>query len=222
MVLTRGSLKLLSKQPSKIKFLDNETSTNDIEYHTAEEDKSVDNIENSSSNNLEDESESDSDEAPEEESLTSSKQRIINVQKEQLKIEQELKKQEKEKRRQKDLQYKKQQEDKRVKRFNDDDLPELLPEDIFESLEEEEVAVPQHASKHLTSKDFEDQERILRQKLKEKKLEQIRKQKKLSIKKGPVHVKVQSLNSKKMVPVSESKILNVKNKWLKRKSLNKK
>ncbi|CUM56225.1 uncharacterized protein AC631_03651 [Debaryomyces fabryi] len=223
MVVTRSRLNAKAGDgatPKKIKFLDNDAEVNDIEYHTAEEEEP-----NQSADSDESDSGSDSDEAPEEESTTGIKNEIIAKQKEDLKKQQELKKLEKERRRQQTL-YNQQQQQLKKNKKQEDELPEFLPEDIFESISDNEAedSEPIIPSKHLKLQDFEKLDEMeIRRQIKQSKLKDLKKSKKLSIKKGPVHVKVQQFNlDKKVVPKFENKVVNTRNKWLKRKSLGKK
>lgn len=197
---------------------------NDNEYHTAEEQEDEqDRSEPESESEAESGSDSDSDDAPIEESTTGINESILAKQKRELKAKQELKELEKEKRRQQNVHNQKQQLFKKGKKPLQEDLPEYLPEDLIESLDdipEPELITP---SKHLKLSDFDEyDENEIRRKIKESKLKEIKKNKKLSIKRGPVHVKVLQFDSKKVVPKSENKIVNARNKWLKRKTLGKK
>lgn len=224
MVVTRSRLNAKTGNgvtPKKMKFLDNDADVNDIEYHTAEEDEPN---QSAGSQDSDSDSDSDSDEAPEEESTSGIRNEILAKQKEDLKSQQELKKLEKERRRQQNVYNQQQQLLKKNKK--QDELPEYLPEDIFESISDNEAgeSEPIKPAKHLKLQDFEKLDEMeIRKKIKESKLKELKKSKKLSIKKGPVHVKVQLFNlDKKVVPKFENKVVNTRNKWLKRKSLGKK
>lgn len=224
MVVTRSRLNAKAGNgatPKKMKFLDNDADVNDIEYHTAEEDELN---QSAGSQDSDSDSDSDSDEAPEEESTSGIRNEILAKQKEDLKSQQELKKLEKERRRQQNVYNQQQQLLKKNKK--QDELPEYLPEDIFESISDNEAgeSEPIIPAKHLKLQDFEKLDEMeIRKKIKESKLKELKKSKKLSIKKGPVHVKVQLFNlDKKVVPKFENKVVNTRNKWLKRKSLGKK
>lgn len=231
MAITRSKLNSVergTKTPKKIKFLDNDADINDNEYHTAEEaegsNEPTDLHEESESDSNSD-SDSDSDEAPEEESTSGVRDEILAKQKLEQKLEQDLKRREKEKRRQQNIHNQQQKLAKKSKVHEEKDLPEFLPDNIFESIDDEETnEEPVITSKHLKLQDFEKLDEIsIRKQMKEAKLKEIKKNKKLSIKKGPVHVKVQQFNlDKKVVPKFENKVVNTRNKWLKRKSLGKK
>lgn len=236
MVVTRSvkakpSISVDVPKPKKIKFLDD--SFNDTEFLTADEvdEKIKDDHDEGEDLDLD----LDSDEAPEEESTSQAKELIIKRQKEQKEQELLQKREEKERRRKQDLLHSEQQ---RLKKQEQETkagaaaLPDYLPEDIFDSIDQEEEQDDEDLEqttkgKHLKLSDFEDMDkRELAKQIKEEKLRQLKLKKKLLIKKGPVHVNVTSAAArqinKKLVPVAESKIVNSRSKWLKRKSLGKK
>ncbi|KAK6460160.1 U3 snoRNA associated-domain-containing protein [Scheffersomyces coipomensis] len=234
--VTRSQVKS-DRKPTKIKFSDEGNSLNDIEYHTAEEevadvdeeedDEDEDDIEEDS----EEEDEDSDDEAPEEESTKVSEKQIEAKIKKQKEADALSKKAERERRKQLDLKYKEQQESKRQKieeskpassHIEQEELPDFLPEELLETVNNQPI-IPN--GKHLRIRDFEEiDEKLIRQQLMKDKLQKIKLAGKTSMVKGPVHVKVQSFGStkNKLVPKSESKILKSRDKWLKRKSLNKK
>ncbi|ABN64854.2 predicted protein [Scheffersomyces stipitis CBS 6054] len=207
-----------AKVPTKIKFSEADNSLNEVEYHTAEENEEEE--EESSS-------EDSDDDAPEEESLSTAKQDIINKQKKQKELEAQRRKEERERRRELDLKNKEQKSKKKEReqpQQEENELPDFLPDDLIEAIENDGLLAAHTQSKHLKVQDFEEMDqKLLRQKIKQEKLRAIKLSKKLSVNKGPVQVKVQSFNSnKKLVPKSESRIVKSKDKWLKRKSLNRK
>lgn len=220
---TQQKVKVTPTKAKKIKFLDledegfvtaEEDAEEDAEEITPEEEKEVD-------SESESDSDSDSDDAPEEESTSTSRQAIIEQQKEAFKIRQEKNRQERERRRQLDLQNKQQQEEARKTKKDrvQEEMPEYLPTDLLESDDEETTTKIQ--PKHIKL-DKEDEKEIRKQMLM-KKLGERKKERQSSIKKGPVNVQVQTFNSKKkVVPVAENKIINSREQWLKRKSLGKK
>jgi U3 small nucleolar RNA-associated protein 16 len=226
MVVTRSGAST-RKDAVKIKF--NEDGENpEGEFHTADEgedsgepskeiaeDEEDEDDEDSQGNDSE--SDSDSDDAPEEESTAGARKEVLKKQQEQIEIQQEKKKAEREKRKRQD-EYNKQQKQSKKPKVDVEQLPEFLPEELIESLETEEHQTPKNTHIRL---DIED-EKELRRQAKLEKLANIKKLKSASVKMGPVNVKVQSFNSKKTVPKAESKIVNSREKWLKRKSLNKK
>lgn len=209
----------LGVRPKKIKFLDDGEFPSDVEVIDLDTREST--VEPQA--HQESELDSDSDDAPEEESISTSKQASVQKQKEQQKLEQELRKQEKEKRKQKDLQYQKQQQEKRdrIKELTSaTELPDLLPDDVLESDDEDEIIV---AGKHMRAEDLEKEHLEMRKKMKLEKLRQLKEQRTQAVKRGPVLVKVQSFNpNKKQVPRAEQSVLDSKSSWLMRASLGKK
>lgn len=171
----------------------------------------------------ESDSDSDSDEAPEEESISASKAKTLNQQKEQKRLEQERRKQEKQKRKEQDLVYQQQQQEKK-KRLDElmasKELPDLLPDELLQAVEK----TPQEPQgKHMRSEDLEEEYAEMRKKAKLEKLKQLKQQRTLAIKKGPVHVQVQQFGqSKKIVPRADPKVVESKNSWLNRDSLRRK
>lgn len=157
----------------------------------------------------ESELEDDSDDAPEEESVSQAKQDLINKEKAVKEAEAEKRRVEREKRRQQDLHNKQQQQHKKTK-VAEPEIPDLLPTDVIEAAHQQEEIKPIH--KKVQEFDLELKKQMNLEKLKRLKT-------KAAIKKGPVHVKV--LKANKGVPKAESQI-NSKDKWLKRKALNKK
>ncbi|CAH2353595.1 bud site selection protein 21 [[Candida] railenensis] len=240
MVVTRSvkakpSISVDAPKPKKIKFSDD--SFNDTEFLTADEagEKIKDDEVEGEGEYSDSDSDSDSDEAPEEESTSQAKELIIKRQKEQKELELVQKREEKERRRKQDLLHSEQQKLKKQEqetKAEDGELPDFLPEDIFDSIDQEEEQDDEDIEqstkgKHLKLSDFEDMDkRELAKQIKEEKLRQLKLKKRLSIKKGPVHVNVTSAAArqinKKLVPVAESKVVNSRSKWLKRKSLGKK
>ncbi|ODV81477.1 uncharacterized protein CANTADRAFT_87466 [Suhomyces tanzawaensis NRRL Y-17324] len=219
MAITRSNLD--TKRPTKKKFLD--TDVSEIEYHTADEINAKEEPPKSQPEQ-DSESDSDSDEAPEEESTSSSKKAIIERQKQERLAQQKLKEEERELRRQKDLKFKQQQEAKKERELEKlankpQELPEFLPDDIFEALEEKEPK-----GKHMKAKELDEMsQKLLRQKMKEEKLRKLKESRTGILKKGPINVQVQSFNlHKKAVPKAESRILDTKAQWFNRSSLNKK
>lgn len=206
------------KVGKKIKFLEDDFAGNDGR-HTVEEEDVKSQSEDIESNS---DSEDDLDDAPEEESTSTAKQSIIERERKQRELEQKAREADREKRREKDLQNQLQQQSKKQKKLarkeDEEELPEFLPEDIFEPVES------QPSGKHLKAEELDEiDQKLMRQKMKEEKLKSIKNSKKLSIKKGPINVQVQSFNiNKKVVPRAEAKIVDAREKWLKRKSLNKK
>lgn len=180
----------------------------------------------------ESDSDSDSDEAPEEESTGAAKSEILEKEKQRKELEQEKKRIEREKRRQQDAYNQQQQQLKREneekarakesqqQQQQQDNLPELLPSDIIEAANNTSLS----KDKNITGKHtiLEDMDLTMKKQIKLERLKQLKRLNKPEVKKGPVLVKVLNTHNKNKVPKSESKIIGAKDKWLKRKSLNKK
>lgn len=216
MVVTRSG----KSTGKKIKFLDDGELPSDAEVvnvDTREGTREPEDVEE------EDEDDSDSDEAPEEESTLKAKEELLVKQKEQAKLEKQLRDQEREKRKQRDLQFKQQQDAKRerIRQLAEaEELPDLLPEEVLESDDDDETPV---GGKHKRAEDLEQEHAAMRKKMKLEKLRQLKAQRQSAVKKGPVHVQVQRFgSSKNRVPAAEASVLESKNSWLQRASLNKK
>lgn len=201
--------------PKKIVFLEDGENP-EGEFHTADEDSIINNQDDEQDSEPSDD---DSDEAPEEESTSISKKTIIQKQEEAKKLLQEEKRIQREKRKQLQEHNQQQQELKKIKLKSSipEELPDYLPEDILESYHQEIEEKPQNTHIRL---DVEDEKELKRQ-AKLKKLADLKKSKNIAINKGPVYVQVQSITNKKVVPRAETKVINSREKWLKRKSLNK-
>lgn len=216
MVVTRSGKTVGSAV--KIKFSDDGTIPDNAEIVSVDTRESTREPEGESESESDD---SDSDEAPEEESIATSKQASIQKQKEQQRLQQELRKQEREKRKQRDEQFKQQQEAKKEKikqLAQADELPDFLPDEVFESDLEEQAG-----GKHMRAEDFEKQHEAARKRLKLERLKQLKEQREKAVNKGPVLVKVQTYDpANRRVPPAEESILQSKNAWLQRPSLGKK
>ncbi|EGW31210.1 uncharacterized protein SPAPADRAFT_56102 [Spathaspora passalidarum NRRL Y-27907] len=201
----------------KIVFEDNEDEEEsvEIEARQEEEDKEPESEEESES-----ESESD-DEAPEEESTNKTKQEVLAQQKKREQEQKAQKNAERERRRQLDLRNKQQQESKKATKIEEEALPDLLPDDIMDILSTPE---PEETQSKIKGKHIRlDEVELDKKKEIEDKLRKIKLQKKMALKKGPVHVQVQKFGKKsEVVPKSENKIIASRDKWLKRKSVNRK
>lgn len=217
MVVTRSG-RSTRETAKKIKFTDDGEMPEQVEVFSVESTREP---EEQPQEESEEESDSDSDEAPEAESISTSKQALIQKQKEQEQLKQDLRKQERERRKQQDLVFKQQQEAKKAKLKElaaAEELPDLLPEEALESDHEEETK----KGKHLRSEDFEKEHAAMRKKMKLEKLRLIKEQRNAALNKGPVVVQVQRFNSKKQAPRAEKSILDSKKAWLERASLGKK
>lgn len=175
-------------------------------------------------------SESD-DEAPEEEGASTTKNEI----EEKLKQNEEAKKHEqqllREKRRKQNALFKEQQSLKKRKndfeedKDNSGDEPlEELPEEFLQRVEESESSKSTHINFHDEIEDEEELQTIQREMTKKKKKNQLKNLRRETIKHGPVNVTLlaPSSQSRSMAPKKETKIINTKDKWLRRKALNKK
>lgn len=219
MVLTRSQTHY--KQPIKKKFTDDDFSDEEKvspllpvqpedDYLSEEEEE-------------DDDDDDDSDDAPEEESTSKARSDILSEQKRLQQVEAELKKQEREKRKALDLRNTQQQQMKKSKQKSNPstapiELPEFLPDDIASIINQ---PVEELKPRHIRLDEIEASQKLDKKSLLEEKLRLLKAKKKVAIKKGPVHVKIQSFNSK-VVPRSESKIVKNRDKWLHRKSVNRK
>lgn len=207
-------------QPKRIKFTDDD----EILDLTTPEPKPQSDVEDVPSE--ESESDSDSDEAPEEESISALKAKTLKQQKEQEKLAQELKKQEKQKRKEQDLIYQQQQQEKKKRLeeiMNSSKLPDLLPDELLESIGQPNGDQAQPKGKHMRSEELEEEYAEMKKKAKLEKLKQLKQQRTQAVKKGPVHVQVQTFGEKKKsVPRADPKVLESKNSWLNRDSLRRK
>ena len=168
-----------------------------------------------------DDSDSDSDDAPEEESTSKARSEILLEQKKLQQAEAELKKQEREKRKALDLRNTQQQQLKKS-RQSPFELPEFLPDDVASIINQPAKALESNLKpRHIRLDDIEPSPKLDKKTLLEEKLRLLKAKKNVALKKGPVHVKIQSFNSK-VVPRSESKIVKNRDKWLHRKSVNRK
>lgn len=215
MVVTRSGV-TTKATPKKIVFLEDGENP-EGEFLTADEDSMIN--DQQSEEDIEEDSDEDSDDAPEEESTSTIKKTILQKQEEAKKIKQEEKRIQREKRKQQQEHNAQQQELKKIKIKTSipDELPDYLPEDLLESYTQEVEEKPKNTHIRL---DIADEKEARRQ-AKLQKLANLKKSKKFAINKGPVHVQVQSITNKKAVPKAEAKVINSREKWLKRKSLNK-
>lgn len=220
MVVTRSG-RSTQEKPKKIKFTDDGELPENVEVFSVESTREPEEPQEPLKQEDDEESDSDSDEAPEAESISTSKQALIKKQKEQEQLQQELKKQERERRKQRDLQFKQQQEAKREKIKElaaAEELPDLLPDEVFEPDHNQDV----RAGKHIRAEDFEKEQAAMHKRAKLEKLRKIKEQRKLALNKGPVVVEVQAFNSKRQAPRAEQSVLDSKKAWLERASLGRK
>ncbi|AMD21045.1 HEL236Cp [Eremothecium sinecaudum] len=179
---------------------------------------------------------SDDDEAPEEEGLSVAKNSVEDSYKKQqiaLKVERE---QLKEKRKRQNQRFAEQQELKRQKHEEDKKhsllmLEEELKENVEELNEEffdELESQPQKVSVIPTKINFNDIDESytedVRTELKKQKRKTLKSIRKTTVKRGPVQVSLlSSLKERQtLAPKKEDKVLKVKDKWLRRRSINRK
>lgn len=218
MVVTRSRLDTqLAAKPKKIKFNDDDT-INESEYNTAEENGDVNDEPNGSETSA---SESDSDEAPEEESTSTAKSAVINEQKRQNALRRQVMEEQKHLRRLQDQHNKQQQELKRSRSQKEKqiELPEFLPDDIMTDIQTLGDS-NESTEKKNTYRKFDDEIDI--RALKIEKLKALKQARSTAVQKGPVRVQVHTTINKKQVPMAERKIVGSRDKWLHRKSLNRK
>ncbi|AOA64736.1 Hypothetical protein PP7435_CHR4-0211 [Komagataella phaffii CBS 7435] len=163
-------------------------------------------------NVAEDGSGSDSDEAPEEENISQAKENVTKIELLRKQMEKEQAEKLKQKRRQLNERFQKQQDEKRKNGKVDENVDELLPEELLESLEKTQPTFQDSQTKkaHIN---FGDRTEFPDDLLKPKSLKRVQK---LCINKGPVTVKLL-----KRVSVPKSKLHDRRNEWLNRKSLDK-
>ncbi|RCK55137.1 hypothetical protein Cantr_04831 [Candida viswanathii] len=208
MVVTRSQSHPIRKKFTDDDFIDDEI----VPREEAEEEEEE-----------EEEESDDDDDAPEEESTSRAKEDALVKEKQRQEEEAELERQRKERRRGLDLRNKQQQEEKKKSNLKKQpiELPEFLPDDIESIMKQQGsdavVSVPQ--SKHIR---LDEDVKADRKAILEEKLRLLKQKKKTAVKKGPVFVKVQANTNKKVVPKSESKIVKNRDKWLHRKSIDRK
>lgn len=174
-----------------------------------------------------DEEDNDDDEAPEEESISAARKVVYENKRKAEEVIAKEKQAKREKRRQlaehNTLQQQAKREKKSVKASTAESLPDLLPDDLLQELGSSAFDTPA-PNKHLRVRDLDERDqRALKQKRIEEKLAKIKSLKNTAVKKGPINVRVHKSGDKhKAVPRAESKIVNSRDQWLKRKSLNRK
>lgn len=212
----------------KITFDDDGESIPNEELEETEDQDGLGELEEELGEEEEEDDDDDSDEAPEEESTSAAKERLIAKQKREQQRQAELAKQAKERRKLQNERFKQQQLEKKQKELEkkqtevDQELPEFLPDDIESILHNDQnQSSLQVKPKHIRL-DVPGAHLLKKQQI-EQKLRDLKKNKLSGVKKGPVYVKTQTFGAAvKVVPRSESKILKNKQKWLHRKSVNRK
>lgn len=188
-----------------------------------------------------DDSSSDSDEAPEEESTNKSKQAVLETEKQLREQIVQQRASEREKRRELDLRYAAQQQQRKAEQEklakeqdqqqqqqqqqDKQEIPDYLPDDLLDDITSGKIQQKQKQNslpkgKHVRLDVEEDKRLQLIAKLK-----QIKQSKSKAVEKAKgVFVKVDQNQGRigKVVPKAEKKIVGSRDKWLKRKSLNRK
>lgn len=193
-------------------------------------------------------SDSDSDDdVPEEEGLGNAKDEIESEIKNQIAAAEQEKQKLKEKRRKENERFKEQQIQKKLKDeglrkkidefeklqkevtatdVGENDELEEMPEEVLENfnkIQEETIkTVPKHINfNEIDTKDYVPE---IRQEIRKKKKNMLKKLRQMTVNKGVVKVSVLSSdpNSRKLAPKKEVNIIKTKDKWLKRRSLKKK
>ncbi|SCV06200.1 LANO_0H24300g1_1 [Lachancea nothofagi CBS 11611] len=195
-------------------------------------------------NNLEedssDEDSASDDEAPEEEGVSGAKtyvEKQESVRRKAAEREQELIK---EKRRKQNQKFAEQQDQKRTKEMqefesqlklreldnvqgsDEESLPEELPEDFFENLDEQDTNQITTKPSHVNFNDIDENYTAeIKEELKKQKKKTLRQLRKTNVKRGPVRVNLLAsvVTSRSSAPQKDGTVLNKKDKWLKRKSL---
>lgn len=168
---------------------------------------------------------SSDDEAPEEETVATGRSAVEQKEKELDELERQEKAKIKNQRRIRDQRFR---EQKAKKILQKSDVPEVLPDDILEALEEPTEEGDSKKGKHMKFDDDEDDEmddEELQRQLKEAKRQLLQEMKKTDKKVGNINVKLLKAKQKvKMAPpavTSKNSTVGMREKWLKRKSLGK-
>ena len=185
---------------------------------------------------ISDDSESDDDNAPEEEGVLGAKDNIdlvMQMREDAFKLEQKMLK---EKRRKQNESFTKQQQAKKEKpkahiqtTRGEDQLLEELSSDFFDKLANaKSISEPiRTMPTRINFNDLDDEENYIpeiKAQIQRKKKKTLKKLRANSIKKGPVTVSILSdlVETKAMAPKKEISIVSSKDRWLKRKSLDRK
>ncbi|CAK9437751.1 uncharacterized protein LODBEIA_P21290 [Lodderomyces beijingensis] len=228
----------LAEKPKKKVFTDEDEDAL-MEAPTrieGEEEKEEEEGEESDSSSDDDDDDDDDDDAPEEESTTTAKAQILNRQKAEKERQAAIVQANKERRRAQDERNRLQQQQKKQRGARDEKTREEIPYDIESFLKTAAAASAnsqsasststpkQQQNIHINLADQDAAKEAKRAKL-EQKLRELKqkKNKGVSLKKGPVYVQTQIFNGgvskRKVVPRAESKILHNKSRWLNRKSI---
>ncbi|QLQ81979.1 hypothetical protein HG537_0G02330 [Torulaspora globosa] len=173
-----------------------------------------------------DSSDSDDDEAPQEEGVASGISKVeeeIKQREEALRREKQILK---EKRRKADAKFKEQQVARASSLPPDEEVPEELPEEFFDKLEQQELEKPiEQMPKHINFNDISDRQYTseIKRQLEKKKQKTLKRLRANTVKKGSFNVTLLSQDSMSaMAPKRESSVMNSKDKWLRRKSIKRK
>lgn len=169
----------------------------------------------------------DEDEAPQEEGLSSGKSSIedeIREREEALKRE---KQEVKQRRRKLDARFREQQLEKEAKAKDDQELPEELPGEFFEKLDEEVHEKPvEQIPKRINFNDIDTEQYLpeIKKQLEKKRTNTLKRLRATTVKRGLFNVTLLDDSQKlsAMAPKREAKIMNTKDKWLKRKAVKRK
>lgn len=184
------------------------TFSDDIPVEPIPESKQIEQVDLDSSSD---------DEAPEEEAVSEAS--ALAQEKELAKLEQQKRQLEKQKRKQQNDLFAQQQKEKKQKQTKP--LQEL-PEELLAQFEKTPVEKKSEKGTHQVFEDEEEEEEEeFIKRTKSQKLEMLRRIRKESVKKGPVHVKVLGRRHNTLAPPMDKTVMNKRDKWLKRKSLGK-
>ncbi|ODV95262.1 hypothetical protein PACTADRAFT_75772 [Pachysolen tannophilus NRRL Y-2460] len=233
MVTTRSKRAVVADSDAGINSGYNKARSSDSSRDKAADEE----IEEDEEEEEEEDSESDSD-APEEEGISGGVDTFAKLEAEAAKLEQDQKKTVKQKRREQNLKFAQQQQEKKAriigkqgKEVDITELPDILPEELLESIDNDSVSLhktlPATQPKRIN---FQEPDKKQLKKLKLAKLKQLNKlNNSKTLKKGPVTVSVlnngnnYTIGARRIlsVPVGENRVVNKKNKWLQRKTLKK-
>ncbi|SCU85331.1 LAME_0D00958g1_1 [Lachancea meyersii CBS 8951] len=184
------------------------------------------------------------DEAPEEEGLSSSKSLVEKQELERQKAAEREEEVMREKRRKQNSRFTEQQHLKRQKQMqefeallkqreqaekqedDEDAVPEELPENFFDNLDQQDAGQITTKPTHVNFNDLDDENYSaeIREELQKQKKKTLRQLRKTTVKRGPVKVRLLASMStvKTLAPQKDNTVLNKKDKWLKRKALGRK
>lgn len=178
---------------------------------------------NKNKNNKIQDSDSDSDsddDAPEEANVQQDKEEITKQEQLQKQVHEEQMRLEKEKRRERNKFFMEQK--KSVLQETQLDQIDELPMELLQEVDQ--VEIPQALPKRINFNELDTQDlnNELKVELKQRKKSTLKQLRRLQQNKGPVTVRVLSSADKRKPPKRESQIMATRDRWLKRKALNKK